>query len=137
MDQAQASIETVWLLKGLETGSWRWLVFNRDDGSVAEKGPNPGNWEVARPVEICCICSCEVCGCFHSRGLPRAAQVCLEVAPDGCTTAPQHLPTLLYMCIFRLVTVCLLHRTQHGLEQMQLPTVASHCFAEGLFDLQA
>ena len=25
-------------------------MLNRDDGSVAEKSPNPGSWEAARPV---------------------------------------------------------------------------------------
>ena len=30
-------------------------MFGRDDGSVGAK--IPGNWEAARPVEICRICS--------------------------------------------------------------------------------
>ena len=34
------------------------------------------------------------------------AQVCLEIAFDGCTTAPQHLQTLLSMYISRLLTEC-------------------------------
>ena len=41
----------------LWTGGSRWLVFNPDCGSVAERDPNPGNWEAARPVEICRSCS--------------------------------------------------------------------------------
>ena len=32
-------------------------MFNRDHGFVAEIGPNPGNWEAARPIEFCRICS--------------------------------------------------------------------------------
>ena len=55
-------------------------MLNRDHGSGVAKGPYPGNWEVARPVDICRICSglvvvylwahVRACGCFHSRGLP-------------------------------------------------------------------
>ena len=33
--------------------------------------------------------------------------VCLEVLPDGRMTAPQYLPAT-FMCIFKLMTVCLL-----------------------------
>ena len=60
----------------------------------------------------------------------RAAQVCLKVAPDGGTTAPQHLQTILSMCSCRLLTECLFHGTGDGLEQVQLPTVAFHCFVQ-------
>ena len=48
MDLAEASLETA---RRTIYGGWRWLVFNRDHGSVAEKGPNPGTWEVAWPVK--------------------------------------------------------------------------------------
>ena len=27
-------------------------MFNRDHGSVVEKGNNPGNWEAARPLKL-------------------------------------------------------------------------------------
>ena len=36
-------------------GGWYLTVIIH--GSVAENGPNPGNWEAARLVEICRICS--------------------------------------------------------------------------------
>ena len=71
MDLPQTSFETA----GRTTyGGWRWLVFNGDYGSVAEKGPNPGNWDAAQPVEICSICSrcLPVSSCEGPRVLPLA-----------------------------------------------------------------
>ena len=41
-------------------------MFNRDHGSIADYGPNPGNWGAGWPVAICRICpkavvfSCEL-----------------------------------------------------------------------------
>ena len=42
-----------------------------------------------------------------------AAQVCLEQAPDACTQA-RNICSLYYLCVPRLMTVCLLQRTRHG-----------------------
>ena len=50
-------------------------MFDRHHGSIAERGTNPGNWEMARPVETCGICSkvvlIRVCGCFAAVGFLR------------------------------------------------------------------
>ena len=50
-------------------------MFDRHHGSIAERGTNPGNWEMARPVETCRICSkvvlIRVCGCFAAVGFLR------------------------------------------------------------------
>ena len=56
MDLAQALFLNS-LTGYLWTGGSRWLVFNPDCGSVAERGPNPGNCEAARLVDICRSCS--------------------------------------------------------------------------------
>ena len=71
-----------------------------------------------------------VCGDF-SAGLRGAAQVCLEVAPDGCRS--YNICRLYYLCVVpgSWQNACF-NRTQDGLEQMQKPTVAFHCFAQGL-----
>ena len=61
----------------------------------------------------------------------EAAQVCLEVAHDGCTTAPQRLQTLILVSI-QAFDGMPASWTRDGLEQMQLPTVASHSFGLGL-----
>ena len=50
-------------------------MFDRHHGSIAERGTNPGNWEMAQPVETCRICSkvvlIRVCGCFAAVGFLR------------------------------------------------------------------
>ena len=76
-------------------------MFNHDHGSVAEKGPNPGNWEAAQPVEIFAFAQdlllfsfklwYESVGASTRVARRGAAQVCLEVAlhgwlHDGTTT---------------------------------------------------
>ena len=64
MDLAQAWFETA---GQITYAGLRCLLFNCDHGSVIEKGPHPGNWEAARPVENCSVCS--RLNCYTAREL--------------------------------------------------------------------